>query len=41
MELDNANLNGGDVVLNNLHPMIIIFSKILKIELNKGLRSSF
>jgi len=40
MELKNANPNGCNVVINNLHPMIF-FSKILKIELNKGLQSLF
>jgi len=27
MELKNANPNGCDVVINNLHPLNIIFSK--------------
>jgi len=42
MELKNANPNGYNVVINNLHPMILIFSKILKIELNyKGFQNLF
>jgi len=32
MELKNANPNGCNVVINNLHPLILFFSKILKIE---------
>jgi len=39
MELKNANPNGCNVVTNNLNS--IFFSKILKIELNKGLQNSF
>jgi len=41
MELENANPNGCNAVIRNLQPMILIFSKILKIELNKGLQSLF
>jgi len=28
-------------VINNLHPMLLFFSKILKIELNKRLQNLF
>jgi len=41
MALKNANSNVCNVVINNLHPMILFFQKILKIELNKGLQSLF
>jgi len=41
MELKNTNPNGCNVVINNLHPTILFFQKILKIELNKGLQSLF
>jgi len=41
MELKNANFNGCNVVIKNLHLMFVIFYKILKIELNKGLQSLF
>jgi len=41
MELKNANLNGFNVVINNLHPMNLFFQKILKIEQDKGLQSLF
>jgi len=37
MKLKNS--NGFNVLVNNLHPMILFFQKILKIELNKGLQS--
>jgi len=37
MELKNANPNGCNVVIKNLHHIILFFQKILKIELNKGL----
>jgi len=34
MELKNSNSNGHNVVINNLHPMLIFFfPKTLKIEL--------
>jgi len=36
MELKNASPNGCNVVINNLHPTILFFSKKLKIEINKG-----
>jgi len=39
MELENANANGCNVVMNNQHPMILFFWKWLKIELKKGLQS--
>jgi len=32
MELKNINPDGWNVVINNLHPMILFFPKILKIE---------
>jgi len=41
MELKNDNPNGFNVVINNLHPMFLFLSKILKIELNKGIQSLF
>jgi len=41
MELKNTNSNGCKVAINNLHPMILFFSKLLKIQLNKGLQSLF
>jgi len=41
MELKNANPNGCNVVINNLHPMFLFFFKILEIELNKGIQSLF
>jgi len=41
MELKNANPNGFNVVIKNLHLLISFFQKILKIELNKGLQSLF
>jgi len=34
MELKNANSKGGNVVINNIHPILFYFSKIPKIELN-------
>jgi len=37
MELKNANPNGCNAIINNLHPIIFFFSKILKIESNLGL----
>jgi len=40
MNWKNANPNDCKAVINNLHPMIF-FSKILKIELNKGIQSLF
>jgi len=40
MELKNVNPNGCNVIINNLNPTILFFSKkIEKIELNKGLQS--
>jgi len=39
MELKNVNPNVRNVVISNLHPMILFFQKWLKIELNKGLQS--
>jgi len=41
IQLKNVNPNGCNVVINNLHPMVLFFQKILKIELNKGLQSLF
>jgi len=41
MELKNANSNGCNIVINNPHPIILFFSKILRIELNEGLQSLF
>jgi len=41
MKLKNVNPNGHNVVINNQHPMFLFFSKILKIELNKGCQSLF
>jgi len=41
MELNNAKPNGCNVVVDNLHPMVLLFSKILKNELNKGLQSLY
>jgi len=38
MELKNVNINGCNVVINNLRPTILFSSKI---ELNKGLQSLF
>jgi len=37
--IEKCQFNGYDVLINNLHPMLLLFSKILKIELNKGLQS--
>jgi len=37
MVLKNANPNGSNVVINNVHLIFLFFPKILKIELNKGL----
>jgi len=37
MELKNVNPNGCNVEINNLLPMLLYFSKILKTELNKRL----
>jgi len=34
MELKNANSNGCNVIIKNLHPMILFFQKILKIQLH-------
>jgi len=34
MELKNANSNACNVIIDNLHPMILFFQKILNIELN-------
>jgi len=39
MKLKNANPNGCNVEIKNVHPMIFIFKKISKIESNKGLQS--
>jgi len=39
MEFKNANLNGCNVVINNLHLMFLFFPKVLEIEVNKGLQS--
>jgi len=39
MELKNVNLNVFNVVIKDLKPFLLFFSKILKIELNKGLQS--
>jgi len=40
IELKNANPNGCNVVINNLHRFLFLFfSKILKIDLNKGFQS--
>ncbi len=40
--MKNANPNGCDVVINNLHrTFLFFFPKILKIESNKGLQSLF
>jgi len=39
MDLKNANPNGCNVEVNNLHPMIFYPQKILKIELKKRLQS--
>jgi len=33
--------NNCNVIINNLHPMIYLFFKILEIELDKGLQSLF
>jgi len=41
MELKNANPNGCNVLIKNLHLMFLFFPKILEIELNKGLQSLF
>jgi len=41
MELRNANSNGGNVVINNVHLMFQFLQKILKFELNKGILSWF
>jgi len=41
MELKNVNLNGCNVIINNLHPIILFFQKTLKIKLNEGLQSLF
>jgi len=41
MELKYTDANGCNVVINNPHPMILFFLKILKIELSKGLQSLF
>jgi len=41
MEFKNANPNGSNAVINNLHPMNYFFQKILKIELNKRHQSLF
>jgi len=41
MELNNANSNGCNVVINNLYPRIFFSSKILQIELNKQLQNLF
>jgi len=39
--MKNANPNSCNVVINNLYPMILYFSKNIEIELNKGLQSLF
>jgi len=42
IKLKNANSYDFDVAINNLHPkFLFLFSKILKIELNKGHQSLF
>jgi len=41
MELKNANFNGFNVVINNLHPTVVFFKELLKIDLNKGIQSYF
>jgi len=41
MELKNPNPNGCNVIINNIHLMILFFQKILKIELNTGLQNLF
>jgi len=41
MELKNANPNGCNVVISNIHLIFLFIPKILKIELNKGLQSLF
>jgi len=39
MELKNANPNGCNVVINNVHLIVLLFQKVLKIELNIKLQS--
>jgi len=39
MELENAKTNVCNVVINNLHPIILFF--LMKIELNKQLQTLF
>jgi len=41
MELKNANPSGCNVVINNVHPMFLLFFQNIKIELSKGLQSLF
>jgi len=41
MELKNANPNGHNVIINNLHPIILFFPKILQTKSKKGLQSLF
>jgi len=38
MEMKNSNPNGHNFVINNLHPIFFLFSKILKIKLNGRLQ---
>jgi len=41
MELKNANPNDCNVVINNIHPMILFFPKNIEAKVNKGLQSLF
>jgi len=41
MELKNANPKGFNFVMDNVHLVFLLFPKILKIELNKGLQVYF
>jgi len=38
MELKNVSSNFCNVIINKMHLMFLFFPKILKIELNKGLK---
>jgi len=41
MDVKNENPNGCNVATNNIHPMILFFLNVPKIELNEGLQSLF